>query len=95
MRRLAARTFLSATVIAGLFSTNRTIAAPPDSVAKSLTISATIDNGPDADFAKGDRKIYTAPTGKREEAKPGLGADSEIAKGKGRRGDALRFKKKS
>ncbi len=73
-------------------------AAPPvpaKSVGESLTLLATFDHGPDADFARGDRKIYTTLSGKREEAKPGLAVDAVIAPNKGKRGDALRFTKKS
>jgi hypothetical protein len=71
-------------------------AAEPDreSVRKALTFHASFDGQPDADFALGDKKMYTASNIKRSDAKAGLHrADVEIAKGKGKFGDALRFGK--
>lgn len=64
---------------------------------QALTFHAGFDGGTDAAFAKGDKRIYTAPNYKAQgEATPGLGnPDVEIAKGEGKRGDALRFKKKN
>lgn len=82
----------------GLLAAVQAQAAPPthpSPASRSLTLSATFDHGPDADFAKGDRAIYTTLSGNRDEAIPGLAVDAVIAKGKGRRGDALRFTKKS
>lgn len=63
----------------------------PASIRESLTFHASFDNGPDADFAKGDRAVYTASTNKRDDAKPGLPPNVVIAEGAGRKGDALRF----
>jgi hypothetical protein len=65
-----------------------------DSLRKALTLHASFDGQADADFARGDKKIYTASNLKRTDAKAGLHrADVEIAKGKGKFGDALRFGK--
>jgi len=95
MKRFAIPVALSCFSL-GFVTIQQSHAAPPArSVGESLTFLATFDHGPDADFAKGDGKIYTTLSGKRDEAKPGLASDAVIAKGKGRRGDALRFTKKS
>jgi len=67
------------------------------SLREALTFHASFDHGPDADFARGDRRIYTASSfNKRAEAKPGLNTSNitVMAKGEGRFGDALRFTKK-
>lgn len=74
-----------------------TSAAEPDreSIRKALTFHASFDGQPDADFARGDKHIYTAPNFKRTEVKPGLHrTDVEIVKAQGQYGDALRFGKK-
>ena len=47
-----------------------------------------------AEFAAGDATLYTAPTGDRKQARPGLGDLVVHARGEGRHGDALRFTKK-
>lgn len=88
------------TLMAGLSLSNLGFAQEKDPLAeirKALTLSATFDSGPDADFAKGDKRIYTASSAERKDPKPGLAPDEfEVAKGQGRRGsDALRFIKKS
>jgi hypothetical protein len=86
---------LSATVIS-LSLPRAASSAEPDreSIRKALAFHASFDGQPDADFARGDKRIYTASTTKRSDAKPGLHrADMEIVKGKGRFGDALRFGK--
>lgn len=75
-------------------------AEEPDAIAavrKSLTFSASFDGGPDAEVAKGDKRIYTASSAARKDFTPGLPAgEVEVAKGEGRRGgDALKFVKKS
>ena len=65
-------------------------------IRKNLTFSASFDAGPDAEFAKGDKRIHTATSAARKEFKAGLPTgEVEVAKGEGRRGDALRFIKKS
>jgi hypothetical protein len=68
----------------------------PGTLKSALLLHAPFDGTADAAFAAGDPKIYTAPTGKRSEAQPGLPADNLalLAKGEGRSGDALRFTKK-
>lgn len=66
-------------------------------IRKSLTLSASFDAGPDADFAKGDKQLLTASSAQRKDAQPGLPAgEIELAKGQGRHGSgALRFIKQS
>jgi len=66
-------------------------------LSRSLTFHASFDKGPDADFGLGDRKIYTAPNYKAQgDAKPGIAnPDVVIARGQGRFGDALQFRKKN
>jgi hypothetical protein len=64
----------------------------PDALRKVLTFHASFDGQTDADFARGDRRLYTASNTKRADAKPGLHrADVALAKGKGKFGDALQF----
>ncbi len=64
---------------------------------QDLTFRATFDGGVDAAVGKGDRKLYSAASYKEQaSAVPGLaGTDVELATGAGRKGDALRFKKKN
>jgi len=64
---------------------------------KALTFHASFDKGLDADFALGDRRIYTATSYRnRQDAKPGLEhPDAGIVEGKGRFGAALQFRKKN
>lgn len=64
-------------------------------VEQSLTFHASFDHGLDADFARGERTLMSASSAKRDDARPGLPAGVEIARGKGRRGDALWFRKKT
>jgi Concanavalin A-like lectin/glucanases superfamily len=73
------------------------MAAKDDDLAKALTFHASFDRGYDADFALGDRRLYTASSYEnRSDAQPGIGSpDVGIAPGKGRFGDALHFKKKN
>jgi len=62
----------------------------------ALLLHASFDHGPDADFAVGDPKLYTAPTGNRSQARVGL-PDSNLvvrAQGGGRHGSALHFTQK-
>lgn len=62
----------------------------------ALLLSASFDGTLNADFAVGDPALYTAPTGDRKQARPGL-PDGELvvhAQGEGLHGDALRFTKK-
>jgi len=64
---------------------------------KALTFHASFDKGAEADFALGDRRLYTATSYKtREDAKPGIGnPEVSILAGAGRFGDALQFRKKN
>lgn len=68
-----------------------------DALKSALLFHASFDQGADADFAKGEAALYTAPDRKRDTPVPGLDtADGiEIAKGEGRFGDALAFRKSS
>jgi hypothetical protein len=64
---------------------------------EALTFHASFDKFPDADFARGDEHLYTAPSFEElDRAEPGIGnPDVEIAAGAGRFGSALMFKKKN
>ncbi len=87
---LAALAFL---LVAGMTSP----AAEP-SWRAALTFHASFDDGTDADFAKGDRRLYHAPTmSKRAEARVGLPAESTVKRvpGQGKFGAALQFQRKS
>lgn len=70
-----------------------------NALSKALTFHASFNNGPDADFGNGDKKIYTGDfKGSREQNEipttTGLGTlPLVLAKGKGRHGDALAFTK--
>lgn len=81
-----------------LFLLALTLTASADEALRSaLLFHASFDKGADADFATGERQILTAPGRKRTEPKPGITeADGvEIAKGEGRFGDAMAFRRKS
>jgi Concanavalin A-like lectin/glucanases superfamily len=71
--------------------------AQENDLRKALTFHASFDHGTDADFALGDRRLYTASSYEnRNDAKPGIGnPDVGIISGRGRFGDALQFKKKN
>jgi hypothetical protein len=70
-------------------------AVSPEALGASLTFHASFDKGFDADFAKGDKRIYTAMDNKRAEVKLGMArADVQLAPGTGRYGAALRFNDK-
>ncbi len=66
------------------------------SLRRALQLHASFDKGVDADFAVGDPKLYTAPTGNRSQAQPGLPASNLVvqAESEGRYGGALHFTKK-
>jgi len=68
-----------------------------EELADALTLAATFDAGYDADLARGDRRLHTAPAyDQLEKARPGMtNADVERMPGQGRYGAALRFKAKS
>lgn len=82
------RLFLAFTIASAAFAADLT---------KDVTFRATFDGGTDAIVAQGDKRIYSAASYKDQDAaKPGLaGTDVELAKGAGRKGDALRFPKKN
>ncbi len=64
---------------------------------RALTFHASFDHGADADFARGDRRIWSAPSFRQlDDAKPGIAnPDISIAKGLGRYGDAIRMSRKN
>jgi Concanavalin A-like lectin/glucanases superfamily len=63
---------------------------------EALLLHASFDGSLNADFAAGDATLYTAPTGDRKQARPGLPDGNLVihARGEGRHGDALRFNKR-
>ena len=64
---------------------------------QALTLHASFDDGPDAAFARGDRRLYTAPSyAEQAQAVAGLGNPNvEIAEDGGRSGGALKFSSKN
>lgn len=66
-----------------------------EALAKALLFHASFDDSPDADFARGDRRIYWAPNLERTQATPGLPEGVVTADAPGRWGRALRFHKKA
>jgi len=68
-----------------------------DSLRATLAFVASFDRGFDADYAHGDRLIYTAPSYSKLDAAVAdvVSPDIIIAKGQGRYGDALQFRKKN
>jgi hypothetical protein len=91
------RTLAAALLAAWICSATSTIAAdekpPAVGLAAALLLHAPFDDTVDATRAAGDPKLYTAPTGDRKAAQPGLPADNLVlhAKGEGKFGGALRF----
>ncbi|MFN7922414.1 MAG: LamG domain-containing protein [Bryobacteraceae bacterium] len=77
-----------------LIVTGAALAADPKA---SLTFRATFDGGPDAVVAKGDKRIWSAASYKEQaSAQPGLSVPGvELDPKAGRKGGALRFKKKN
>jgi hypothetical protein len=72
--------------------------APAADLSKDLTFRAGFDGSTDAQYARGDKKLYTAPSYKEQgAARPGIGnPDVELAPGLGlKESGALRFKKKN
>lgn len=68
------------------------------SLKRSLTFHASFDRGLDADFARGDARIYHAASTKKPRVpQPGLPSNGvvSVANGSGRFGNALRFNKKA
>ncbi|MBI4621894.1 MAG: hypothetical protein HY736_01575 [Verrucomicrobia bacterium] len=81
---------------AGLLPAAEKLPAPAG-LREALAFHASFDRSADADFARGDRRIYTAADrNKRDDSPPGLPAEDlvRIARGEGRFGDALEFRKK-
>jgi hypothetical protein len=66
----------------------------PESLRKALLLYAPFEGRADAQYARGDARIYSAPNYKSvDKAETGMGqADVEIAPKEGVRGDALRFR---
>ena len=84
------------TVTIALLPAGITHSTPPsskrDTLAKALTFHASYDTGVDADFALGDRRLHTTPSGKPDDGRPGLLRDDiRIAPKAGRFGGAARF----
>jgi hypothetical protein len=75
----------------------RSAAALRDTLKATLSFLASFDHGFDADYARGDRLIYTAPSFRNLDAAVAdvVSPDIVIAKGQGRHGDALQFRKKN
>lgn len=63
----------------------------------ALTFYVSFDNGTTADYALGDRNIYTATSGKNlDNIQAGMNnPDHQIIEGEGQSGDAFKFGKKS
>lgn len=67
-------------------------------LAEALTLHASFDHGPDADFARGDRTLFTYADNQQRAAGGVVGLPDDtikITKGSGRFGDALLFTKKN
>ncbi len=77
-------------------TTSQDQATSPDFLSQ-ITLYASFDSSPDADFAKGDPSFYTAPSRKQlEEAQAGLhNTDHSLESDGGRFGGAFHFGNKS
>ena len=66
-------------------------------LARALTLHASFDHGPGADFARGDPELYTAPSwDEADEAVVGIGnPDVQIVPEQGRFGSAIHFTQKN
>lgn len=66
-------------------------------LSEALTLAATFDEGYEADFGKGDTRLFTAPAyNQLDKARAGMNSEFiERAEGEGRFGDALHFKEKA
>jgi hypothetical protein len=75
----------------------RSATAVRDSLRAALSFFASFDRGFHADYAHGDRLMYTAPSYRDldEALADVVSPDIVIAKGQGRYGDALQFRKKN
>src|SRR3954451_4414060 len=70
----------------------------PQALRPAMTLHASFDRGSDADFARGDWRVFNAPDYKQQSAaKPGIGdVDAGIESGAGVAGSpALRFRSKN
>ncbi|MCA9189705.1 MAG: LamG-like jellyroll fold domain-containing protein [Pirellulaceae bacterium] len=68
----------------------------PTELAKSLLFHASFDGSTDADFARGDRRLYTRATLDEKNEQIGMHSDAvALSPSTGRYGGALRFNKKS
>jgi len=88
--------FASCLLLAGVGS----LGAASADLRRALIFHASFDQGADADFARGDRRVYTAAdrtVKDRDAAKPGLHADElvRVVSGEGRFGGAIEFKRKT
>ena len=72
-------------------------AAEPDAnLTQALTLYASFDDGPDADLARGDSRIYTSPDLNRSQVMPGFPSDGSISlDSAGRWGSCLLVKRKT
>ena len=80
-----------------LIAASAATAADHATLRNALTLHASFDRTGDADFARGDKAVYTTDDrSKRELAKPGLPTDdlARIAPNEGRFGGAIEFRKK-
>ena len=70
---------------------------PDDKLGEGLLFHASFDHGPNADFARGDDVLYTAPSyNELDQATAGIGnPDVTITAGAGRFGNALQFARKN
>lgn len=74
-----------------------TLAVKQLALKEALTLYASFDNGPNADFAKGDATLYSVPSRTaRDSAQVGIHKEGvSIVKGQGLAGDALQYTTKS
>jgi Concanavalin A-like lectin/glucanases superfamily len=85
-----------ATLLGTLFLATVLTNGAPQDLGAALTFHASFDNGPDADFGLGDKRIHTAPSYKNlEAAQVGLHNPAVAIVAKGRFGSALEFKAKN
>lgn len=83
---------------AGAFAAVEKPATAKSTLKSALTFHAAFDGSADANFAKGDRRVFTAADRtQRDAAVAGLPAEdiARIARNEGRFGDALEFRQKT
>jgi len=91
------RPVLLLTVLAATSGLSLGANRPAAGLGDALTFHASFDGTADANFARGDRHVYTAEDRRKRDGAPvGLPPEDlvRLAKGKGRFGDALEFRKK-